>query len=214
MTSVKIQQKTAELLIWLSTHGCPVDISNIESDIQVEQQDGDDATQLFDLPGGRAAYILDLRIINKGRGPRSIRRVEFEMPWSNSGFQFLPDPRERGGRYKDFYLFPGTGLEYPRDQVLNHVLFSNGILQPNHPAHGVILGIGNPMPREIHHGDTFSGILTIALDSDNPAICEIELWACRSLKKIPTAKTERPEMRRNAINRKLDSASVSDYKPS
>src|SRR5580704_8224108 len=87
-----MQKEIAYHLRWLAAHGCPVDILEIDSFFRIEQQLGDDLTRLFDLPDGRTGCILDLRIINEGPSPRSIRDLEFEMPWSNFGFHLLPDP--------------------------------------------------------------------------------------------------------------------------
>src|SRR5450755_74815 len=107
MGSTKLQR--SELLRWLADRGCPVDILEVESSITIEQQVGDDVTQLFDLPDGRTGYILDLRIVNEGPGARSIRALEFKMPWSDCGFQLLQDPKETGGRHSNnLYCFPGT----------------------------------------------------------------------------------------------------------
>src|SRR5665213_741222 len=128
MRSVKPQRSTVELLRWLSEHGCPVDILEVESSITIEQQIKDDVTHLFELPDSRTGCILDLRVINEGPGHRSIRDLEFTLPWSDFGFQLLEDPKEMGGgRYNNRYCFPGTELDYHRDMVLNHVLLPDGI---------------------------------------------------------------------------------------
>jgi hypothetical protein len=183
VSSIKIQREIADRLRWLAERGCPVDILKVESSIRIEQQNRDDVTMLFDLPDGRTGCIFDLRIINEGPGPRSVRDLELNMPWADFGFQLLEDPKERGGRdSNNLYRFPGNSIEYPRNMVLNHVLLPDGILQPNYPKSGLLLGIGNPMSQEILHGAAFTGVLNIVTDRGSPGVCEMELWADRMSK--------------------------------
>jgi hypothetical protein len=180
MTLVKKQKETAKHLVWLAHRGCPVDILDIESPVRIEQNTGDDVSRIFDLPGGLAGCVLDLRIINEGPGLRSIRELKFEM----GGFDclLLQDPRESRAHYKNLYRFPGEALEFSRDVVLNHVLRRDTILLPNHPLSGLLLGVGSPMPPEIRHGASVTGILSIITDSGSPGICAMELLADRSLR--------------------------------
>jgi hypothetical protein len=116
MKSVKMQKDAAKLLPWLADRGCPVDIVRIESPIRIEQKNGDDLTRLFDLPDGRTGYALDLRIINEGPGARSIRQLEFRVPWPDFGFQLLQDPRETGGSTKISILFPASRWSFRETQ--------------------------------------------------------------------------------------------------
>jgi hypothetical protein len=179
MKSAKMQKDAAKLLPWLADRGCPVDIVRIESPIRIEQKNGDDCTQLFELPDGRTGCILDLRTNNEGPGPRSIRELEFKVRGLDFGFQWLQDPRETGGQYRSLYRFPGESLEFSRDIVSNHLLLPDTILQPNHPKSGLLLGVGNPLPPEIRHGTPLAGVFRIITDTGIPGICEIELWAVR-----------------------------------
>ncbi len=179
MRSTELHRSTPELLRWLAERGCPVDISRIESSIKIEQKNGDDATLLFDLPDGRTGCILDLRIINEGPGIRSIRDLEFTLPWPDFGFQLLQDPREGERLYRNLYRFPGPSFEFDRDVVLNHFLLPDSILRPNYPKSGLLLGIGNPMPREILLGVALTGVLRIITDSGTPGTCEMVLLADR-----------------------------------
>jgi hypothetical protein len=192
MKSEKMQKDTANHLRWLEANGCPVDILDIESSITIDQQNGDDVTHLFELPDGRTGCVLSLRIINAGPGPRSIRDLEFKMPWSDFGFQLLPDPREAEGPYKNLYRFPGDSLDFPRHMVLNHVLLPDGILQPNRPKSGLLLGVGNRMSIEIRHGAPVTGMLSIITDRGTPGISEIEFWVERMSNARAAPKKRRP----------------------
>ena len=50
------------------------------------------------------------------------------------------------------YCFPcSDGLEFPREQVLNHHLAENGKLT-RRPMHGLLLAIGGRMPDTLRHG--------------------------------------------------------------
>ena len=205
MKSAKTQKETAINLLWLADHGCPVDILELESSIRIEQKAGDDLTRLFDLPDGRTGFVLDLRIINGGPGARSIRRLEFKVPWPDFGFQLLPDPRETGGPYKNLYFFPGESLEFSRVSVLNHFLHTDTILQPHHPISGLLLAVGNPMPPEIRHLARLTAMFSIITDSGIPGICEIEMWADR----MSMAET-RTKKRRRANEGLFERAPVTD----
>jgi hypothetical protein len=205
MKSAKTQKETATSLLWLADHGCPVDILELESSIRIEQKAGDDLTKLVELPDGRTGCILDLRIVNEGPGPRSIRRLEFKVRGLDFAFQLLQDPRETGAQYKNLYFFPGESLEFSRDLVLNHVLRTDTILLPNHPKSGLLLGVGNPMPPHIRHGTPLASVFSIITDSGIPGICEIEMWADR----MSIAET-RTKKRRRANGGLFERAPVTD----
>jgi hypothetical protein len=98
-------------------------------------------------PARRAGCIIDLLIVNQTSRPIPFRDVELRPPWSNSEFEWLPDPRDV--RRDPFnYNFPGKGVpELPREQVMNHVLLDRRILKPGCQAEGWLLGIGNPKPK-------------------------------------------------------------------
>jgi hypothetical protein len=211
MGSTKLQR--SELLRWLADRGCPVDILEVESSITIEQQI-DDVTHLFELPDGRTGCILDLRVINEGPGHRSIRDLEFTMPWSDFGFQLLDDPKEMG---EDSYWFPSTQIDYRRHMVLNHALLPDGILQPNCPKSGLLLGIGNPIPPDFFCRAPFTGVLRLIPDSGTPGTCEIRLWVDRSMRRAKSNKqpkydglygtnlrSERPSLRSAERNRDDD----------
>jgi len=205
MTHVKKQKETAKHLVWLAHHGCPVDIQEIKSSIRIEQKTGDDLTRIFDLPGGLTGCILDLRIINEGPGPRSIRELEFKVRGLDFGCRWLQDPRETGGQYRNLYFFPGESLEFSRVSVLNHFLHTDTILQPHHPISGLLLALGNPMPPEIRHLARLTAMFSIITDAGIPGICEIEMWADR----MSMAET-RTKKRRRANGGLFERAPVTD----
>jgi hypothetical protein len=190
--TAKNQRGTSDRLRWLAELGCPVNVLKDESPVTIEQQCGDDATLLFELPDGRTGVILDLAIVNEGPGTRCVRDLDFKMPWSDFGFQLLQDPKETGGRRSNnLYRFPADSLAYHRDLVLNHVLLPDGVLKPHLPKRGLLLGVGNPLSAHIPHGATFTGTLTVFIEGANPSSSDIELWVDRSMNQ-PRSVKKRP----------------------
>ena len=179
MKSAKMRKEFPELLYWLADHGCPVDIPTVQPTVRIDQAVGDDITIVLDLSDGRAGYILDLEITNEGPGPRFVRGVELQMEWSDTGFELLPDPTETNAGSMNLYRFPGCSIEYPPHMVLNHALIPNGILHPNHPKRGLLLGVGSPMSREIRHGALFTGELTLFFESGTSHTYDLQIRADR-----------------------------------
>jgi hypothetical protein len=77
--------------------------------------------------------------------------------------------------------------------VLNHLLHTDTILQPNHPKSGLLLGVGNPMPPDIQHGARVPAVFSIITDAGIPGICEIELCAVRMSTDQQKTKQRRPK---------------------
>jgi len=211
--TAKLRRATSDRLRWLAEHGCPVNVLKEESTIRIEQQFGDDATLLFDLPDGRTGCMFDLMIVNEGPGVRSVRDLDFKMPWSDFGFQLLPDPRDtEGRRSNNLYRFPGDSLAYSRDMVLNHVLIPDGILKPHLPKRGFLLGVGNPLSQFIRHGATFTGLLTVYIEGGNPSSSDIELWVDRSMKR-PGGVKKRTAGYDGLYGTKIRSGQAPPYRP-
>ena len=141
--------RIAALLREMAALGVPVDVSVVEPDVEIAQVGHPSDSMVFDLPDRRAGCSIDLQIINQTSRPIWVRYVELRPPWPNSEFEWLPDPKEMGGDPFN-YRFPGKGApEFPREQVLNHVLSDRGILTPGRPVEGWLLGIGNPKPENL-----------------------------------------------------------------
>lgn len=70
MRSAGLKEENVRLLHQLAASGCPVDLDlcGAESGIKIVQSRQDDVTRVFELPDGRAGYILDVRITNEGKG--------------------------------------------------------------------------------------------------------------------------------------------------
>jgi hypothetical protein len=191
------EANSTHLAAWLqemAAVGIPVDLSVAELDVEIEQVGEAYHNTVFDLPYGRAGYVIDLIITNQMSKPVRCRDIELRPPWMDSEFEWLPDPHEMGGDPYSNYRFPGEGaLELPRDLVLNHVLLGGGILKPGGcPRQGCLLGIGSPMPENLRHGAWVQITLSIIAYNHNEYPKTINLWAERLGKLEPTSSRKVP----------------------
>ena len=132
--------------------GVPLDRSVDGIDVEIEQVGGVADSIVFDLDDGRCGWMIDLLITNQTSRSIWVRDVALWPRWPNPDFEYLPDPKEVGGK-PYYYRFPGKGaFELPREQVINHVLLHRGILKPGRPVKGWLLGIGNPKPPTLLRG--------------------------------------------------------------
>jgi hypothetical protein len=202
----------ADRIRWLAAHGCPVEIPESKSNIKIERStESDDITQIFDLPGGLAGYIFDVKILNAGFTSCYIRELEFIMCWSDSRFRWLEDPRERDGRYKKLYGFPGTSIEYDIGMVLNHVLIPGAVLRPNYPHLGLLLAVGDPIPPAVRHGSSVTGMLNIFVEGADAGSCQFDLRVDRS-SRARGRETRQTLVRHNSHNDVLDLPASCDIK--
>lgn len=97
---------------------------------------------LLVLPCGGTAYILTIRLTNPTDRSLTIARWDIKLPWEDPNFHWLEDPKGGEG---DRYIVPGTSIEYPRSQVLNHRVEEAGKIARR--MEGLLLGIGHaPVP--------------------------------------------------------------------
>jgi hypothetical protein len=187
---------SADLAAWLqemSAVGIPLDLSVAELDVEIEQVGGAYENTIFDLPYGRAGYVIDLIITNQTSKPVRSRDIELRPPWVDSEFVWLSGPLKMDGD-PDNYRFPGEGsLEIPRNLVLNHVLLGGGTLKPGVCARqGCLLGIGTQMPESLRHGASVRMTLSIIAPDHQAYLGTINLWVDRSAKIEQTLLTKAP----------------------
>jgi len=153
--------RIAALLREMAAMGVHVDVSVVEPDVEIVQVGSPSDSMVFDLPVGRAGCIIEICIVNQTSKPIPVRSVELCPTWQNSEFEWLPDPKEMQGDPFNYH-FPGKGApEFPRKQVLNHVLLDRGVLRPGRPVEGWLLAVGNPKPEELLPGGFVDFTLTI-----------------------------------------------------
>jgi hypothetical protein len=92
----------------LAEAGSPVDISvadteDQQADLEISQVGGVYESTLFELPTGRSGYILDLEIINQtSKTIYCSEPPKLRLPWEDSFFDWLPDPKEGPRRFSYF----------------------------------------------------------------------------------------------------------------
>jgi hypothetical protein len=107
---------------------------------------------------------LEIGILNRRSKTIYLRDLELQLPWDDPRLYWLPDAgtqdrkakKAQGKRLKRKqaqptlqYHFPDSGgLEFARDQVLNHYLAENGRLTQR-PHRGLLLAIGGRMPDDL-----------------------------------------------------------------
>ncbi len=192
--------KLAKALRKLAAAGCPVDESVADAadqggDLEINQVG---ESMAYELLGGCTAYIFDLEFINQTANniylsdyPKlSNHEEDPELEW-------LPDPKETSkelshsrkthGRQNDRehsqsqrYRFPGgSKLEYPRDVVLNHILFPKLLLPPSRPLRGLLLGIGRGMPKELRGGQIIERTISLISTKHDEYSASIRLMVDR-----------------------------------
>jgi hypothetical protein len=185
----------------LAAVGCIVDLSVAEvpeeNTVEIHQGGGVHESMVFELPDGRAGYILDLEVVNQSSKTIYCCETELRMPWEDALFDWLPDPKETGRTFSYFrrrrngrrervdaastsYCFSGGAqLEYPRDLVLNHIMVKGCALRPRCPLKGLLLASGGPMPYDLHHGQWLEPTLSITSSSHVAYTAKVDLWVDR-----------------------------------
>lgn len=173
----------SERLRELANLGSPVDVSvadieNESAHIETEQVGGVYDSRIFELPHGLTGYMVYVVVTNQTSRTIYCRDVELRVFWEDSLFQWLPDPRKT--QCSEAYRFPGTGSpEFPRNQVINHVLLENGALTPRRPWEGWLLATGRPMPDTLRDTQGLDATLAILPSNHAEYTATIRLWTER-----------------------------------
>jgi hypothetical protein len=162
------------LLPGLQDAGCPVTVKEqqtISGLIQVEQDEG---PSLIGVNYDRLTYCMIWASISVKCTQIAVRGYQIMLPWEDPNFYLLEDPWETHASAKT-YRFPCEGIEYPRDQVLNH---RTGMLRRGQCIDGVLMGVGmKPIPSEYTHRSTaelYLSVVTALGECMTPIIIEID----------------------------------------
>lgn len=117
------------------------------------QQNG--ASFAYELDGYSTGYIVDVSFLASLPRDAEIASINLELPWQDPLFSWLADPQTTGE--SEMYLFPGTRLAYDRSQVINHRIGTGYALPRYRSFSGLLLGVGEEMPKTIHHGSEIPG---------------------------------------------------------
>jgi hypothetical protein len=196
----------------LARAGSPVDLSLADSDrendeLEITQLAGLLESSIFELPDGRSAYRIYVRLTNHTSRTLYTLGVELRTSRKHDSFQWLQPLRipvrngKKPGTSYRIYQFPGpSGLELPYDEVLNHVLLERRSVTPEHPLEGWLLGVGGRMPAALRHGQMLDVTLTI-IGSDHTEYTQtIHLWTER----LETRRPKATEKRTNLFEKPLD----------
>jgi hypothetical protein len=104
---------------------------------------------------------------------------ELDLPWEDTQFQLLADPREYMSK-DDMYQIPSyPRLRYPRDEVLNH----RRVLQRGHALDGQLLAYSfESIPDSYRHGATIDASLVLIDEMSRGFSTRVQLWVNRSAK--------------------------------
>lgn len=113
--------------------------------VLIISQSGSNVTnRVFTTEGGPAGITMEVKIINDSLKPVTIRGYDLQLLWNDPDWRWLYDPVEVGCEAKT-YKMPGTFLEYPRDMIINHRKFTEGVMKPGDVIEGMLMGWG-PIP--------------------------------------------------------------------
>jgi hypothetical protein len=73
-----------------------------------------------------------------------IREFCVKLPWKDDLFELLNDP-QADDPPSDYYKFPATGVQHPREKVINHKRNAEGVLPPGCVIKGLLLAY-SPTP--------------------------------------------------------------------
>src|SRR5215469_6852241 len=175
----------------LARFGCPVDLSVVRAETEDDTlefaQCGDVyQSQVFELPHGQIAYMINLAITNHRARTLDIIDVELRPPWHDSIFQWLlpvqvnPPTKVKSLGELWVYRFPNQGqLEFEFDQVLNHRLIENGRLPGHRRFEGWLLATGGMMPEELRHGQPVNVPLVLTTADHREHSDTLRLYADR-----------------------------------
>jgi hypothetical protein len=129
--------------------------------------------ELFDIALGGFGVLISISVANDSPGTIYIGQYRLELPWPESNFRWLEDPRKKVPRELS-YSFPQYGPEgLERECVLNHRVGRQGRLLPGETIEGFLCGLGRAcIPDEYQHRQDLSLRLSV-FDGDGQFTCII-----------------------------------------
>jgi hypothetical protein len=177
----RFSEEQRKLAIKLRDGGIPLKVPEAEwaHDLIITQQGSLIESTAFDLSNGRTGFVVHLHILfNKSN--LALASFDLEVPWRDSSIHWLEDPKTlgvAGGSYR----FPGTFLEFPRADVINHVADRCKMRRKGKPVAGLLLGVGSvSMPSERAHGTDIPAFVNATDQFGHVFSFDISLWANRS----------------------------------
>jgi hypothetical protein len=137
-------------------------------------------TRAFDLSCGGTGFAVSLRLTTN-KYNLAISYFGIEVDWEDATVRWLDDPNVAALR--NVYQFPGSGPEFPRNAVINHVANFERRRSKGYSVEGLLLGIGSkPIPSGYRQNDMSPALVTVVDQFDVPCLCPVDLWIDRSAK--------------------------------
>jgi hypothetical protein len=186
----------------LARFGCPVDLSvavtEVEDEkVELEQVGGITESCLFELEDGRVACMAYIAATNQTSRTIDLYEVELRTPWDNGLLEWLLPTQIKfqiRGKPKCtplLYRFPGSGLEFAYNEVINHYLVERKRLPGQRRLEGWFLAMGGRMPGELRHGQEVDLDLTIIAADHAEYSTTLRFWTERILAPRKIAKARR-----------------------
>jgi hypothetical protein len=174
----------------LEAAGIPMDHGPVvESDgdvsipeLLIRQEEPGAADVVIPLPSRLVAYMWHVTITNICRHAVWIFGFHLEPPWGDFSIQLLRDLAEYHRR-ENLYRFPGgLGFEFPREEVMNHLIREKGRLSPGDSLCGWVLGFGTaPVPMRFRGGEIVPMKFTVETSTERCSTAYVHLMVDRTL---------------------------------
>ncbi|MFY9731448.1 MAG: hypothetical protein WB723_18540 [Candidatus Acidiferrales bacterium] len=151
-------------------------------DLRVRQTGGLIESTAFDWGGGTGFKIY--LIITSRISGFAVSRVELELPWRQTYFQWLEDPLVIDGPSQR-YRFGDRSLEFKRELVINHRLQVTRPFSAGESAEGFLLGFGyDPIPARFSQGEMILAFLVLYDQFEHPYRAPVKLCTDRTTKDL------------------------------
>lgn len=152
-------------------------------DLRVRQTGGIIESTAFDFGAG-TGFKIYLIVTSKISG-FAVSRIDLELPWMQSYFQWLEDPLVIDGPSQCYRFGGDKSFEFRRELVINHRLEVTRPFTAGESAKGFLLGIGyDPIPEKFSQGKMIPAFLIFYDQFSRPYRVPIELWANRTTKNL------------------------------
>jgi len=145
--------------------------------VTICQCGGEQESRAFSISGRGTGYVVYVKIINDLGGMVSLCDVVLRLPWTDRYLDWLRDP----GKIIGAYRFPGVEYpDYPKTEVINHLVFGRRRLRYSDFIEGALLGFSPvKIPDCFPHGFLFDAELIVSDQLDIRHCGEVTLCVDR-----------------------------------
>ena len=180
---------------WLAAAGAAIEISETAlsplSALRINQYGPGFHNIIVNLNPGRITVIIGVRLLAVRTGIR-VCDCEYTLPWK--GPELFLWTASEGSTYR-----LAKGLEFSRDEVLNHRIEEGMPLRRGLPVEGVLVATGfAPLPEQYSHGVPVNVAISLIDQFDNAFPLEVELRVNRRIGGVQRA--ARPSEHRGLLD--------------